>query len=224
MDLRCGKETPVGEHESTFVVVDLKSFLMVTFQLFAHPWWVNLLILVPLVMFLLWRRDGLDLTPRKKLAIAGFALAFGFVEAAVVVYLRAALGDLPGYQGTLADIRRLAASSQQSPPVPFPQSLLTVEVIREAATMVMLISIAFLAAPRSRERWAAFLWAFAIWDITYYAGLWAMVGWPSSLKSTDVLFLIPVPWVAQVWYPLLVSVLTVLAVAGAKRSATLQPS
>jgi len=29
----------------------------------------------------------------------------------------------------------------------------------------------------------------------------------------DVLFLIPVPWVAQVWFPLLVSALTVLAIA-----------
>ena len=97
-----------------------------------------------------------------------------------------------------------------------PQSLLTIEVMREIATLVMLVCVALLAASRARERWAAFLWAFAIWDITYYASLWATVGWPSSLKELDVLFLIPVPWVAQVWYPLLVSTLTVLAVASAK--------
>lgn len=196
-----------------------------TFQLFAHPWWVNLLILVPVAMYLLWRRDGLDLNVTRKLIIAVFAVAFGFVEAAVVVYLRAALGDLPGYHGTLADIRHMSATYQSPPsPVAFPPSLLTTEILRETATMAMLISIAFLAASRNRERWAAFLWAFAIWDITYYAGLWATVGWPPSLRETDVLFLIPVPWVAQVWYPLLVSALTVLAVAMAKRSPTLQPS
>jgi hypothetical protein len=28
-----------------------------------------------------------------------------------------------------------------------------------------------------------------------------------------VLFLIPVPWIAQVWFPLLVSLLTILAIA-----------
>ena len=78
---------------------------MGTFHLFAHPWWVNLLVLVPVIMYFLWRRDGLDLSVRKKLMIAAFALAFGFVEAAVVVYLRAAIGDLPGYHGTLADVR-----------------------------------------------------------------------------------------------------------------------
>jgi hypothetical protein len=196
---------------------------MGTLRLFAHPWWVNLLILVPVMMYFLWRRDGLDLSVRKKLMIAAFALAFGFVEAAVVVYLRAAIGDLPGYHGTLADVRRMAATSDPAQPfTPLPQSLLTVEVVREAATMVMLIAIALLAAPKRRERWASFLWAFAIWDITYYAGLWATVGWPRSLREIDVLFLIPEPWLAQVWYPLVVSGLTVLAVGIVKRSSTVQ--
>ena len=86
--------------------------------------------------------------------------------------------------------------------------------------MLMLLCTALLAAPRARERWAAFLWAFAIWDITYYAGLWATVRWPTSLKETDILFLIPVPWVAQVWYPLVVSVLTLLAVSLVKSTAS----
>ena len=86
--------------------------------------------------------------------------------------------------------------------------------------MLMLVCIALLAAPRTRERWASFLWAFAIWDIAYYAGLWALVGWPPSLKEIDVLFLIPVPWVAQVWYPLVVSVLTLLAVSLVKSTAS----
>jgi hypothetical protein len=86
--------------------------------------------------------------------------------------------------------------------------------------MLMLLCTALLAAPRARERWAAFLWAFAIWDITYYAGLWATVRWPTSLKEIDILFLIPVPWVAQVWYPLVVSALTLLAVSLVKSTAS----
>jgi len=95
-------------------------------------------------------------------------------------------------------------------------ALLAIEVMREAATMVMLVSVAMLAASRMRERSASFFWAFAVWDIAYYGGLWATVRWPSSLRELDVLFLIPVPWVAQVWYPLLVSALTLLAVAWVK--------
>ncbi len=79
--------------------------------------------------------------------------------------------------------------------------------------MVMLGCVALLAGAGAKERWGAFLWAFAAWDITYYVGLWATLRWPSSLKDYDVLFLIPVPWVAQVWFPLLVSSLTLLAVA-----------
>jgi hypothetical protein len=94
-----------------------------------------------------------------------------------------------------------------------PQSLLTIEVYREAATMIMLVSVALLAASRTSARWAAFLWVFALWDIAYYAGLWAAVRWPTSFTDLDVLFLIPVPWVAQVWFPLLVSTLTLLSIA-----------
>jgi hypothetical protein len=95
----------------------------------------------------------------------------------------------------------------------FPQSLLTIEIYREAATIIMLAAVALLAASRASGRWAAFLWVFALWDITYYAGLWATVRWPASLTDLDVLFLIPVPWIAQVWFPLLVSALTILAIA-----------
>ncbi len=78
--------------------------------------------------------------------------------------------------------------------------------------MIMLGSVAVLAGSRARERWGGFLWSFAIWDITYYIGLWATLRWPSSLKDYDVLFLIPVPWVSQVWFPVLVSSLSMLAV------------
>lgn len=186
------------------------------FQPFAQPWWVNLLIVVPCAMYGFWRKKGIRLPWRQILALTAFALAFGFVEAAVVVYIRGSVGLLPKLNsGTLADFQRLLLS-QPPRDVQLPHVLLTIEVLREAATMAMLVSVAWLAASRARERWAAFLWAFAVWDITYYAGLWATLRWPGSLKDLDVLFLIPRPWIAQVWYPLLVSWLTLLAVALAK--------
>jgi hypothetical protein len=183
-------------------------------QVWAQPWWVNLLVLIPLATYFAFRRKGLLLKWRQLITIAIFATAFGFVEAAVVVYLRAAVGLLPGYTGTLSDLRHSSQGYEQVTSVSqFPQSLLTIEVYREAATLVMLVSLAMLAASRTSARWLAFLWVFALWDIAYYAGLWATVRWPASLTDLDVLFLIPVPWVAQVWFPLLVSLLTVLAIA-----------
>ncbi|HET9181013.1 MAG TPA: hypothetical protein VFP59_02680 [Candidatus Angelobacter sp.] len=199
---------------------------MQKFQAFAQPWWVNLLIIVPFVVYFLWRRKGLRLAWRQMLALSGFAVAFGFVEAAVVVYLRAAMGLLPGYQqGTFADVRRLSSSYQQASSVAhFSHVLITIELLREAATMVMLICVALLAAREAHERWASFFWAFAVWDITYYAGLWAIVRWPPSLKTVDVLFLIPTPWIAQVWYPLLVSALTLAAIALLKANIRAQGS
>jgi hypothetical protein len=183
-------------------------------QIWAQPWWVNLLVLIPLITYFAFRRKRRLLTWRQLIALAIFAGAFGFAESAVVVYLRAAVGLLPGYRGTLSDLQHSPEGYHQEQSLSqFPQSLLTIELYREAATMIMLVSVALLAASTISARWAAFLWIFALWDIAYYAGLWATVRWPASLADLDVLFLIPVPWVAQVWFPLLVSALTVLAIA-----------
>jgi hypothetical protein len=193
-------------------------------QLLAEPWWVNLLVLIPVFAFLRWRRSGLDLRWTQLLAAALFAASFGFVEAAVVVYLRAAVGLLPAYQGSLADVQRAAADlyRQEQSISQFPQSLLTVEIFREAATMIMLLAVAILSATRARERWAMFLWTFALWDISYYAGLFLTVRWPPSLLTVDVLFLIPTPWFAQVWFPVSVSLATLLVVVLAALPASSQ--
>src|SRR6266446_5306108 len=185
-----------------------------TLALVVQPWWVNLIILIPPLAWFSWRRRGVPVTARQ-LAISGvFAAAFGFLEAVVVVYLRAAVGLLPGYQGTLSDVARMSGQYYvQSQAIgQFPKSLLTLEVFREAATILMLLTVAFLTSAKSRGRAAIFLWTFAIWDIVYYAALWATVRWPLSLRDPDVLFLIPVPWLSPVWFPILVSALALAAV------------
>ncbi|MDO8558203.1 MAG: hypothetical protein Q7S09_03375 [bacterium] len=190
------------------------------FQLFAQPWWVNFLIAIPFVVYGIWRKKGIPISKQTLLFTALFAIAFGFVESSVVVYLRAAVGLLPGYGGTLADVAKLSADIYQQTKIlgELPRSLMIVELFREAATMVMLASVALLASRTLRERSAIFLWAFAIWDIFYYIGLWATVRWPSSLLTPDVLFLIPVPWFSQVWFPLLVSAITMLAVVISRKT------
>jgi hypothetical protein len=123
-------------------------------RLVAEPWWVNLAILVPLVAYFSWRHRPVPITAKQLLILGVFASAFGFLEATVVVYLRAAAGLLPGYRGTLSDVARL---SQQSPTIgERPPSLLTLEVFREAATLLMLSCAALLT-------------------LVYYAALWATI-------------------------------------------------
>jgi hypothetical protein len=182
--------------------------------LVAQPWWVNFTVLVPVLAYGSWRRGGVSLTAQQ-LAISGvFAASFGFLEAAVLVYLRAAVGLLPGYHGTLSDVVRLSGEFyEQSQSISqLPNSLLTLELLRETATIVMLISLALLTSTKFSARAAIFLWTFGIWDIAYYVALWATVRWPVSLTDPDVLFLIPVPWLSPVWFPLMVSALGVVAV------------
>lgn len=192
---------------------------MTGFKLLAEPWWVNLLLAIPFVAWYFWRKEGLFMKPGTLFFAALFGAAFGFVEASVVIYIRAAIGLLPGYGGTLADVARLSANVYQQAQAlnVLPPSFATIEFFREAATMIMLACVARLAGKGRRERWAMFLWTFAVWDIFYYVGLWATVRWPSSLLAGDVLFLIPVPWFSQVWFPLLVSALTMAAVIATQK-------
>jgi hypothetical protein len=122
-------------------------------------------------------------------AVAAFGIAFGYVEAAVVVYLR--LHYYPeGFTFPLAEM---------------PWHVALVEVAREAATIIMLAAISWLAGRRFLVRFANFAFAFAVWDIFYYVFLKIILDWPASLLTWDVLFLIPLPWLGPVLAPVLVS-------------------
>lgn len=183
---------------------------------FAKPWWVNLCLLVPLIVYYCFRKNRLQL-PLYQLALATlFGVAFGLVEAAVVVYLRTAVG--------LLDPATLGGKVIPSEPVQIlallPPPLLLLESFREAATITVLVCVAMLAAHRHKERLAILLWIFGTWDIFYYVFLWFALRWPSSLTSADVLFLIPVPWLSQIWFPLLVSHLTMLSILITRDRAT----
>jgi hypothetical protein len=181
-------------------------------MMLAKPWWVNLLIVVPLVSLYFWRREGLTIHWKSLIFAGAFAAAFGFVEAVTVDYLRGNIPDLQSLQATMpANAEAVHA---------LPARLLKTETFREAATIIMLIAVPCLGAARARERWALFLWCFAIWDVVYYVGLWATIGWPTSFRDLDVLFLIPQPWFAEVWYPVVVSATTMVAVVLGRREVT----
>lgn len=185
------------------------------FSLFSTPFWVNFLIFVPVLFFFYWRKNKLSISPRTLIYTLIFGIAFGVIEATCVIYLRASTGLLPGFEGNIFDVWRMSKEifyNQNFLERELPNSLLAYELIREAGTIIMLGMVALMAASKWKERTAIFLWVFATWDIIYYVHLWFTVRWPQSFTTPDVLFLIPQPWFGQVWFPLLVSGLTMLAV------------
>lgn len=136
-----------------------------------------------------------------------FGTAFGFVEAAVVYYLRTLIGYR--FHETLAHYRVLVNLGVITFVAPSRTLLLDtrvsdVEVLRESATIVMLLCLAVVAGRGLRARTGAFLIGFATWDITYYLFLRIIDDWPPSLLTRDVFFLIPVPWVGPVITPLVI--------------------
>ena len=127
---------------------------------------------------------------RRVVAITMYGVAMAFLEAAVVVYLRA-LYYPRGFS---------------FPIVLIPEYLARIELLREAATLVMLGAVAYLAGASGWERLGYFAYAFGVWDLFYYVWLKWAIGWPASLLTWDLLFLIPVPWSSPVLAPVVVSV------------------
>lgn len=138
-------------------------------------------------------------------AIWLLALAFGVIEGSVAVYLR----EIYVRDASLGASSRIADLPITL--VYLPQRLVSLEIVREACTMILLAAVAWLSGRRLADRAGAFLLAFGVWDLVYYAVLRAFLGWPSHVSTWDVLFLIPVPWVAPMWAPALVAVLFVAA-------------
>ena len=128
-------------------------------------------------------------TIKKVLWLSLFAIAMGFMETAVVVYLRA-LYYPAGFTFPLVIISN---------------SIAITEFWREFATIIMLIGIGFIYGKTKFSRFAYFIVAFAIWDIFYYLFLYVFLRWPQTLFTWDILFLIPVPWVGPVLAPCIVA-------------------
>lgn len=142
-----------------------------------------------------------------------FGISFGYVEAAVVVYLRALYNPIRVRlhpERSPDDLFPLLTTQQLAAAGPENARRLVIEVGREAATIVMLGAVA-LAIARNIHQWiAAFVIAFGVWDISFYAFLKLMIHWPQSLTTWDILFLIPLPWVGPVWAPLLVALTMII--------------
>jgi hypothetical protein len=159
--------------------------------------------------------DGMSRFPWKRTVIALllFGTAFGYLEAAVVSYLRtlhepARQRFHPGRSVSelfpLLTLDQLRAGGAEQ------QRTLVTEIGREAATIIMLAAVALAVARNAGEWAAAFVIAFGTWDITFYIFLKVLLGWPASLFTWDILFLIPVPWASPVLAPVLVSAVMIL--------------
>lgn len=131
------------------------------------------------------------LSPLQRLIfiVTSFAIAMGFLESAVVVYLREIYYP-EGFDFPLQTIDAHIAIT---------------EILREAATVIMLLTLGYLTGKNLATRFAWFIYSFAIWDIFYYVFLKFLLNWPESLMTDDILFLIPVTWVGPVITPVIVS-------------------
>jgi hypothetical protein len=143
------------------------------------------------------RFDWRSAAPRL-VAVGLYAIAMAYVESAAVLYLRTIYGGID------------PVGPRHTPFNPLPD-FVWIEIGREAATMVMLATVAYLAAHSLPGRAAAFAVAMGTWDIFYYVFLRVFAGWPGSLLAPDVLFLIPLPWWGPVLSPVLIALVIIAA-------------
>jgi hypothetical protein len=129
------------------------------------------------------------------LTVGLYAAAMAYVESAVVLYLRTMGGHMDPYHPD---------------PLTLPEDLIRAEMVREAATLIMLLAVGWLAGRTWRSRLGYTLVAFGAWDILYYVFLVPLSGWPRSLLDWDILFLLPLPWWGPVLAPVSIAVLMVM--------------
>jgi hypothetical protein len=132
---------------------------------------------------------------KRWLVVALYATAMAWVESAVVYYLRTMVHRIEPYQPN---------------PLPIATGLGHAELVREAATMIMLLTVGILAGRTWRSRLGYAAIAFGVWDIGYYVFLKVLCGWPHSLFDWDILFLIPLPWWGPVIAPVSIALLMIL--------------
>ena len=130
-----------------------------------------------------------------------FAIAFAWVESAVVVYLREIYFD-GDFRFPL--IVKWDAGKRVIDP------LVRIELGREIATIIMLVAVGCIAGRNRFQKFCFFMITFGIWDIFYYIWLYIMIGWPTSLMAWDLLFYVPLPWVGPVITPLLIALAMVV--------------
>jgi hypothetical protein len=140
-------------------------------------------------------------------ALILFAVAFAFVEAAVVVYLRAGLAVFPPQKYSVILNLGFIAFVNFLKPVLGNSKTSVIEMFREFATLIVLLSVAFMSGDKLRQKIGAFLIAFSVWDIFYYLFLKILIGWPAGLFDIDIFFLLPVPWIGPVITALEINVL-----------------
>lgn len=126
--------------------------------------------------------------------LVGFAAAFAYVESSVVVYLRT-IFYRDGFNFPIADFGSMEGVLR----------FLLIEIGREAATLVLIFTSAYLMVKSRRHRLAYFMIIFAVWDIFYYVWLKLLLDWPASLLDWDILFLMPMVWAGPVLAPLVSS-------------------
>lgn len=128
--------------------------------------------------------------------VATFAIAFAWVEASVVVYLREIY-----FEGSFSFPLLVVWGNGKH----VVDDLVRIEFGREIATILVLVAVGCAAGKNALQRFCYFMIAFGIWDVFYYIWLRIMTGWPESLMTWDLLFFVPLPWVGPVITPLLIA-------------------
>ncbi|KKS63817.1 hypothetical protein A3A14_01880 [Candidatus Daviesbacteria bacterium RIFCSPLOWO2_01_FULL_43_38] len=154
---------------------------------------------------------------QKIIGVVIFGVFFGLLEAIVVVYLREVL-SVTNPENTVISPDNIAFSlgliaflkPSASLLIISSERLLTLELWREASTIIMLITLAWVTGKYLLEKLAYFFLAFAVWDICYYIFLYFLTGRPGGLSDSDIFFLIPVAWVGPVITPVAISSLLIV--------------
>ncbi len=132
-------------------------------------------------------------------ALLALCVALGYLDAVTTFALRGTLEVGPeGVDLPRGDLARAAVEAM-------PARLIALEQTRQAATVLLLITVAFVAGRNALQQWGTFFFALGGWTVFRYVAIRTITDWPASLTSADAIVVLPRPVYAPVWLPVVVA-------------------
>ena len=125
------------------------------------------------------------------IALTALCVALGYVDAVATFYVR----------GTL-EVAQEGGDFARASVEAMPARTVALEQTRQAATVLVLITVAVVAGRNALQQWGTFAFTLGSWQVLRYAAIRTITNWPESLSSTDALVLTPRPLYAPVWMAL----------------------
>lgn len=127
------------------------------------------------------------------IALTALCIAIAYVDAVATFYVRG-MQQIAQHGGDFAQ-----AVTEAMPP-----RIVTLEQTRQAATVLVLVTVAVVAGRNLQQQFGTAFFALGGWIVLRYAAIRTITDWPTALTDVDTVIFLPDPVYAPVWMPIVI--------------------